>query len=427
VLLGLWLGRGGDPATKASLHTARLVVIGSSGLFAVLSLVLWSVITFVAGRALAQIFYLPIVFSGTYRSAGIFLEDRVQDLGGFFTPLVLGFGLIVAAALLVVLPSLMEEMSPTTNVDAKGARKGALEWARRLGDWLSGGIRFLGNAFKFLVPLGAIVAGGIFIAFVLQQLAFTMGVGADIAGLLVGTLELFKGETLVAAGKWLAGGALTIAALGSRFTETFGRLRVAIDAVLDIDNYFGDPPNRQPPRGRIYSRYASLLAFLRDAGYARIVIVAHSQGTVISADLLRYLHAPGRLPGIVGALPVALVTVGSPLRDLYAERFPLLYQWMGSRDAGFANAAPAAADLGVTEWVNACRSGDYVGRFIWTPDRAARFGVATVKPNGTVEASRAGDRTEFCLGAGGHTHYFSDDAVALAVEIERVVTGAPLR
>jgi pimeloyl-ACP methyl ester carboxylesterase len=85
-----------------------------------------------------------------------------------------------------------------------------------------------------------------------------------------------------------------------------------------------------------------LLAYLRDAGYARIVIVAHSQGTVISADLLRYLHAQGRLRGIVGALPVALVTVGSPLRDLYAERFPLLYRWMGSREAGFANAAPAA-------------------------------------------------------------------------------------
>jgi pimeloyl-ACP methyl ester carboxylesterase len=236
-------------------------------------------------------------------------------------------------------------------------------------------------------------------------------------------LDAFQGDTLVAAGKWLAGGALTIAALGSRFTETFGRLRVAIDAVLDIDNYFGDPPNRQPPRGRIYSRYASLLAFLRDAGYARIVIVAHSQGTVISADLLRYLHAQGRLQDIVGALPVALVTVGSPLRDLYAERFPLLYQWMGSRDAGFENAAPAAADLGVTEWVNACRSGDYVGRFIWTPDKAALFGVALVDRNGRVEASRAGDRTEFCLGAGGHTHYFSNDAVALAVEIERMVSG----
>ena len=276
------------------------------------------------------------------------------------------------------------------------------------------------------MPLGAIVAGGIYIAFVLQQFAFTTGVGAHIADLLVGTLELFKGETLVAAGKWLAGGALTIAALGSRFTETFGRLRVAIDAVLDIDNYFGDPPNRQPPRGRIYSRYASLLAFLRDAGYARIVIVAHSQGTVISADLLRYLHVQGRLQGIVGALPVALVTVGSPLRDLYAERFPILYQWMGSREAGFATAAPAAADLGVTEWVNACRSGDYVGRFIWTPDReGAAFGVALVGPDGRVEASRAGDRAEFCLGAGGHTHYFSNDAVALAAEIERMVAAPP--
>ena len=426
VLLGWWLGRGGDAAARASLHTARLAVIGSSGLFAVLSLVLWSVITFIAGRALAQIFYQPVIFEGTYRSAGIFLEERVQELGAFFTPLLLGFGLLVAAALLVVLPSLREEISPTTNVDANGVRSGAPEWARRLGGWLGGGIRFLGTAFKLLVPAGAIAAGGIYLAFVLEQFAFTTGIGAQIAIWLVGTLDLFKGEGLVAAGKWLAGGAVTIAALGSRFTNTFGRLRVAIDAVLDIDNYFGDPPNRQPPRARIYSRYASLLAHLRGAGYARILIVAHSQGTVISADLLRYLHVQGRLEEVVGDLPLALVTVGSPLRDLYAERFPLLYRWMGSRDEGFAGAGPAAAELGLVEWVNACRSGDYVGRFIWTPDKdTAGFGVALVGADGKVEASRAGDRVEFCLGAGGHTHYFSNDAVALAVEIERMVNGAP--
>jgi hypothetical protein len=424
--LGWWLGRACGRAARESLHTARLALIGSSGLFAVLSLVLWSVISFVAGRAVPKdVFYLPILFRGTYRSVEIFLEDRVQTLGGFFTPLVLAFGLLVAAALLVLLPSLLEEISPTTNVDAKGVRQGAAEWARRLGNWLGGGGRLLGAAFKLLVPLGALAGSVFYLAFVLRQFAFTMGFGGDLVVWLVGRLEMFQGETLVAAGKWLAGGALTIAALGSRFTQTFGRLRVAIDAVLDIDNYFGDPPNRQPPRARIYSRYASLLTYLRDAGYARIVIVAHSQGTVISADLLRYLHVKGRLQGIVGALPVALVTVGSPLRDLYAERFPLLYRWMGSREAGFANAAPAAADLGVTEWVNACRSGDYVGRFIWTQDRdAAHFGVATVGPDGRVEAQRAGDRAEFCLGAGGHTHYFSNDAAALALEIERVVAGA---
>jgi pimeloyl-ACP methyl ester carboxylesterase len=280
----------------------------------------------------------------------------------------------------------------------------------------------LGTAFKSLVPLGAIAGGVVYLAFVLQQFTFTIGVGKDLVVWLAGLLATFEGETLVAAGKWFAGGAVTIAALGSRFTQTFGRLRVAIDAVLDIDNYFGDPPNRQPPRARIYSRYASLLAYLRERGYARIVIVAHSQGTVISADLLRHLQSQGRLQGVVGALPIALVTVGSPLRDLYAERFPLFYRWVGPREAAFADAAPTAAELGASEWVNACRSGDYVGRFIWTPDSdAARFAVATVGPDGSVQARRAGDRTEFCLGAGGHTHYFSNDAVALAVEIDRLV------
>lgn len=426
LLLGLWLGRAGDRSVRESLHTARLALVGSSGLFAVLSLALWSVISFVTGRAVpADLLYAPLVFGSGYRSVAIFLESRVQTLGGFFTPLVLAFTLMAAAVLLVLLPALLEEIRPTHNLETRGAENGADRWAKRLGHWLGGSTRFLGAAFKFLVPLGAIAAGALYLAFVLQQFAFTTGLGGDLAAWLVGRLEAFRGETLVAAGKWLAGGALTIAALGARFTQTFGRLRVALDAVLDIDNYFDDPPNRQPPRARIFSRYASLLAFLRDAGYARIVIVAHSQGTVISADLLRYLHAQDRLRGIVGPLPLALVTVGSPLRDLYAERFPLLYQWMGSREEGFDQAGPAGADLGVGEWVNACRSGDYVGRFIWTPTReAACFGAAAVGPDGRVEARRAGDRTEFCLGAGGHTHYFSQDAVALAVEIERVIAGA---
>ncbi|HEU4351626.1 MAG TPA: hypothetical protein VFR66_07090 [Burkholderiales bacterium] len=422
--LGLWLGRGCDQAARASLHTARLALIGSTGLFAVLSLVLWSVVSYIAGRALSDFLYLPHFFGRGYRSAAFFLDDRVQALGGFFTPLVAGFALAVAAAMLVLLPSLIEEIKPSTNVDESGAIEGAAEWARRLGNWLTGGVRALGEAFTALIPVAAIAGGALYLAFVLEEFGDAMNIGGDLDWL-VRLLDMFQGETLVATGKWLAGGALTIAALGSRFTETFGRLRVGIDAVLDIDNYFADPPNRQPPRARIYSRYASLLSHLRDAGYARLVIVAHSQGSVISAELFRYLHVQGRLRDVVGSMRIALVTVGSPLRDLYAERFPLLYRWMGSRERGFANAGPAAADVGATEWVNACRSGDYVGRFLWTPHTdASRFTIATVDPDGQVAARRAGDRTEFCLGAGGHTHYFSDDAVALAAEIERLVAGA---
>jgi hypothetical protein len=416
LVLGLWLGRGCDRAARASLHTSRLFLVGSSGLFAVLSLVLWSVVSFVAGRPLTDFNYTPLIFGRGYPSIENFLEDRVKDLGGFFTPLVFAVALVVAAAFVVLLPCLIEEISPTRNVDAKGVRKGAAQWARRLGNWLSAGVRVLGTAFKAILPAGAIAGSALYLAFVLRQFALTMDVGGGPTDWLGDILDLLQGETLVAAGKWLAGGALTVAALGSRFTETFGRLRVLIDAVLDIDNYFADPPNRRPPRARIYSRYASLLAWLREAGYARIVIVAHSQGTVISAELLRYLHEQGRLRGLVGGLPLALVTLGSPLRNLYAERFPLLYRWMGSRAAGFAGAGPAATDLGAVEWVNAYRSGDYVGRVIWTPDKDPEvFEIG--------KARRAGERTEFCLGAGAHTHYFSDDAVALAVEIERLTEG----
>lgn len=260
LLLGLWLGRGCDRAGRASLHTSRLLLVGSSGLFALLTLVLWSVVSYVAGRALSDFLYLPVLFPGTYRSVDIFFDDRVQSLGAFFTPLVVAFALVIGAALMVVLPSLLEELSPTRNLDAAGARKGAAEWARRLGTWLGAGVRALGTAFKALVPLAALAGGLLYLAFVARQIAFTTGTGRELTAWLAGVLEIFQGESLVAAGKWLAAGALTLAALGARFTETFGRLRVAIDAVLDVDNYFADPPDRRPPRAR-----ASLRAMPRSS------------------------------------------------------------------------------------------------------------------------------------------------------------------
>ncbi|HEX5531047.1 MAG TPA: hypothetical protein VFZ82_15880, partial [Methylomirabilota bacterium] len=415
--LGLGLGRGVDPAARRSLDTSRLALVGSSALFAVLSLVLWSVVSYIAGRALTDFLYLPVLLGRGYRSAEIFLDGRTRDLGTFFTPLVVAFAALGLATLLVLVPSLLEELHPTRNVDARGRRRRAAGWSARLGGWLGGGLRWLTRTFAVVVPGAAIAGGVVYLAFVCRQLGLGAG---EWARWLVGWQDSVPGETLVAAGKWLAGGAWTIAALGSRFTQTFGRLRVGIDAALDVDNYFGDPPDRQPPRARIYSRYASLLGYLRDRGYARIVVVSHSQGTVISADLLRYLHVQGRLPGLVGGAPIALVTVGSPLRDLYAERFPLLYRWMGASARGFETAGPSAADIGAVEWVNAYRSGDYVGRFVWPPSREP-YRIAVVRGDGTVEADRAGDRTQLCLGAGAHTHYFSHDAVALAVEIDRLI------
>ncbi|MFN0314434.1 MAG: hypothetical protein ACKVQA_05280 [Burkholderiales bacterium] len=424
LLLGLWLGLTGDASIRASLHTARLAMVASNALFTLLSLLLWSVIAYAAGLALSGLSYEPIIFGEGYRSAEIFLQGRVQSLGVYFTPLALAFVGLGAIGLLVLSPSLLEEISPTVNLDSSGVREEASVWAQRLGAWTSGGMRGLGSVLSVLVPVGAIAGGLLYLAFVFLQFASTTGMAGELANWLARRLEIFQGETLVAAGKWLAGGTLALTALGAHFRQTLGRLRVALDAVLDVDNYFGDPRNRQPPRARIFSRLASLLSYLRDSGYTRVVLVAHSQGTVICADLLRYLNVQGRLKDIMGAMPVALVTAGSPLRDLYAARFPLLYEWVGSNEQGFHSATPAVAALGVTEWVNTYRSGDYVGRALWiSPDDPTRFRVAALGSDGAPEAQRANDRTEFCLGSGGHTHYFDNDAVALAAEIDRLIAG----
>jgi hypothetical protein len=288
------------------------------------------------------------------------------------------------------------------------------QWCARLGRWLGGARDKLQGLLAVAVPLLAIGGGVLYLAFVAQALFDDPRA--------MQWLHALQGESLVAAGKWLAGGAVTITALGTRFTQTIGKLRVALDAILDVDNYFRDPLDRRPPRARIFARYAALLAHLRERGYERIVIGSHSQGTVISADLLRYLHGDRRLEVLLGGVPVALVTLGSPLRDLYAERFPLLYAWLGSGAADFAAAPPGIGSLGVTQWVNAYRSGDYVGRAIWTlgSDPQA-FAIAVADAAGTVPARRDAGRVEFCLGAGAHTHYFSNDAVALALELDRLI------
>ncbi|HXF47287.1 MAG TPA: hypothetical protein VNK91_14320, partial [Burkholderiaceae bacterium] len=401
------VARTATPEIAATLVTARIGMAVSTALFVLLSVLLWSVIAYVAALALEDLLFTPVLFGSGYRSAAIFLEAQVQDVGSLFTPLLATVGVVGAITLGALAPSLREEIAPSADSLAP-------DWTARLGRWWTRARAWLRALFGVAVPALALLGGAVYLWFAADKLSGATGALAWLGA---------RDEVLVTVGKWLAGGAVTITALGARFTQTFGKLRVALDAVLDIDNYFRDPANRRPPRARTFSRFAALLGFLRERGYGRVVIVAHSQGTVISADLLRYLRATGRLREAES--PIALVTVGSPLRDLYAARFPLLYRWLGAPPQSFATGTPTAAEIGATHWVNAYRSGDYVGRSIWTPPAdAAMFRVATVDGGGRVLAARAGDRTEFCLGAGAHTHYFGRDAEALAAEIDRLVAAA---
>jgi hypothetical protein len=214
------------------------------------------------------------------------------------------------------------------------------------------------------------------------------------------------------------GAVATLALTASRGPFRFLALgfRSALDVALDVTNWLRVHPRDRNPRARITARYIALLRHLcqwtdpvSGAKYDRIVIVAHSQGTVISVEVLRFLlrehramerAAPelARLRGGPEPLPIDLFTVGCPLRQLYARRFPDLYGWAWHDDAAWPGARPAAASLGVARWMNAYRSGDYVGRYLWHPD------------SGNVPWARnvasADIREEFCAGPGAHTHYW---------------------
>lgn len=220
--------------------------------------------------------------------------------------------------------------------------------------------------------------------------------------------------------------------------------RPILDAVLDVDNYLREHPRDNNPRSRISARYASLLRYLcayRDPedgrAYTGIVIVSHSQGTVISAELLRFIRTEydpllaglgtcidtSRADAETPKLPIYLMTMGCPLRQLYGWRFPHMYRWARHEDdANWAGEPyvipngqlPAPHELGITAWINGYRSGDYVGRYLWRSPKLAH--EWDLQPSEDLD----GERREFCIGTGAHTHYFDDTAPEIAREVDRI-------
>jgi hypothetical protein len=200
LLLGFALARSATPDVAASLMTARIGLTISTALFVMLSLVLWSVIGYVAGLALTDLMFIPLLLGEGYRSAANFFEAQVQDVGTLFTPLMALAGAIGAATVVALAPGLREEVAPTAEPPADAAA--------RLGRWWSAARIKLGGLFGTAVPLLAIASGAVYLLFVLEKL---FGVGSLLA--MLGTFG--SGAVLVAIGKWLAGGAVTITALGA--------------------------------------------------------------------------------------------------------------------------------------------------------------------------------------------------------------------
>jgi hypothetical protein len=145
--------------------------------------------------------------------------------------------------------------------------------------------------------------------------------------------------------------------------------------------------HREAPRmGPVRWRFNQVVNHLVNAARVdRLVIVAHSQGTVIALDELAQSWGPGELP------PISLVTCGSPISHLYGHYFPNVYppwsemQW----DVFFQR---------LQRWANFYRLGDYVG--------------TTIMPPGSGRC----EFREAAIGAGAHTGYFQDPRFIAAVK-----------
>jgi hypothetical protein len=369
-------------------------------------------------------------------SAGYFLGafwGSSDTVFGVVGTMLIGLSLIIVVAALM--PVVVTELkSPPTPPPAR-ERTAFDARSVRLGYWLSFAFRASRIAGELLGVTCLLSLLALFIVIpVLNNLLPDWG-------WLTRTVESPLGISYRDYGTLVASGAGTLGALAlfGRLSQVGLGMRPVVGIAVDVDNYLRELPGDRTPRARMAERYTSLLRYLcawravpadPSSGYDAIVIVAHSQGTVITADLLRYLaYEKAQNPrfetrlerlaaGASHPLPIALFTMGCPLRQLYALRFPHLYGWVGYD----VTSGPELRDmLGVRSWLNVYRSGDYVGRALWRDDDQS--GAAYTPFDETQQKDE--DATELCVGPGAHTHYWDETADEIAVRLDRILA-APL-
>ncbi|MEL6475869.1 MAG: hypothetical protein AAFR17_00970 [Pseudomonadota bacterium] len=163
------------------------------------------------------------------------------------------------------------------------------------------------------------------------------------------------------------------------------QLRVGIGLGSDVINYFR-VLDYAPKRGdrhfhfreRIERRFIAVARVMCKRHMPdEVVIVAHSQGTVVALDVLRH----GKVADLVETCPNwKLITMGSPFTHIYAKYFPNDF-WL-----------PGQEQTGLKQWINIFRIDDFVGTHIGNGHRDWPV--------------------EHAVGPRGHTNYWVDIEVA---------------
>ncbi|MFZ1545577.1 MAG: hypothetical protein WAT12_00500, partial [Candidatus Nitrotoga sp.] len=295
-------------------------------------------------------------------------------------------GLVLAALLVVVIgvfPSAMSEV--------KLPVEQTVNRTRGMASWLNGAITSLKLAEWLLI-----------VAWVLLAIGYIF------------KLPYIAGNDWVTSIGLILAGTLPAMLLGRKILPS--GLSLGLDIILDVSNWMRERPFAVNPRGQIMVRYLSLLKYLSESGYNHIIVVAHSQGAVVTVDSLRLLaqfHTIRDSVFVKSKPTIELVTAGSPLRQIYREVFPHQYGWVVSKSGG-----PDISCLAcVRHWINVYRSGDYVGRSIWSEPKpgmmntAKEFNAATPVPQ----------IDDICLGAGAHLHYFDGTSNVIGTVVAKLI------
>lgn len=401
IACGAWAGlrdRGTDAAQlrQRVIRTGRFGLFTSLGIFLVFTMALWALADSPLRDILASTRYPALLLDRQAQpwNAADWLHRRLAGGTETFALIALLLSLLVGFIALVLAPCIAVEV-------------GLLRFkeAREIGGWLTRGYR----AIERLLGWGSwIVVAAILPAALLlvDKLALAIGLdalpGAAGVSSALGELSAPMLEAIVVS---IAGATTGLIAIGGLAIKKLQALRAPLDAALDVDVHFREFPRDAIPRVLIAERYAALLEHVVDSGFQRIVIVAHSQGSVITADLLRYLQQRSRLVddserssdrlvrlgARLAQINVDLLTLGCPLRQLYAQRFPSLYAWACD---------PQPQELGLRRWFNAWGSADYVGRWLWIEAQPDDNRVDDGEP------AQGSNWRDLCIGPMAHTHYF---------------------
>jgi hypothetical protein len=195
--------------------------------------------------------------------------------------------------------------------------------------------------------------------------------------------------------------AITIVA--ACFAILFKRVvRNALHVATDVVNHFYRPDEGFPVRQQIESRFHKVLArLLEEYQPTRIVVIAHSQGTVISFNALSEIYAQAWFQQYAATLRAELVTVGSPLTHLYQHYFPAHYPVNDPKQA--------VLQPYVRRWRNIFRTDDYIGTFVTLGSNAAATQAAQAQSWPESIPARPG----------GHTHYWEADIFAHLTDLVR--------